>query len=44
VLAAALAASADLIASGDRRNLLPLGRYEGIPIVTALEAPQRLGL
>ena len=39
-----LAAGADLIASGDRRDLLPLGSYEGIPIVTALEALQRLGL
>jgi predicted nucleic acid-binding protein len=44
VLAAALAAGADLIASGDRRDLLPLGSYEGIPIVTAVEALQRLGL
>lgn len=44
VLAAALAAGADLIASGDRRDLLPLGSYEGIPIVTAREALERLGL
>lgn len=44
VLAAALAAGADLIASGDRRDLLPIGRYEGIPIVTAREVLQRLGL
>lgn len=44
VLAAALAAGGDLIASGDRRDLLPLGSYEGIPIVTAVEALQRLGL
>lgn len=43
VLAAALAATADLIASGDRRDLLPLGSYEGIPIVTAAQALQRLG-
>lgn len=42
VLAAALAAGADLIVSGDRRDLLPLGSYEGIPIVTAAEALQRL--
>ena len=42
VLAAALAGQADLIASGDKRDLLPLGSYEGIPIVTAREAVQRL--
>jgi putative PIN family toxin of toxin-antitoxin system len=42
VLAAALAGAADLIASGDRRDLLPLGNYEGIPIVTAREAVERL--
>ncbi len=44
VLAAALAAGADLIASGDRRDLLPLGSHEGIPIITAREALERLGL
>lgn len=37
-----LAGTADLIASGDRRDLLPLGSYEGIPIVTAREAVERL--
>lgn len=37
------AARADLIASSDRRDLLPLGSYEGIPIITAREALQRLG-
>jgi len=42
VLAAALAGAADLIASGDRRDLLPLVSYEGIPIVTAREAWERL--
>ena len=42
VLAAALAGQADLIASGDKRDLLPLGSHEGIPIVTAREAVQRL--
>jgi uncharacterized protein len=44
VLAAALAAGADLVASGDRRDLLPLGSYQGIPIVTARVALERLGL
>lgn len=43
VLAAAHAARADLIASGDKRDLLPLGSYEGIPIITAREALQRSG-
>jgi putative PIN family toxin of toxin-antitoxin system len=38
VLAAALAASADLIVSGDRKHLLILRRFEGIPIVTAAQA------
>lgn len=44
VLAAALAADADLIASDDRRDLLPLGSYEGIAIVTAREALERLAV
>lgn len=38
VLAAALTGAADLIASGDKRDLLPLGSYQGIPIITAREA------
>ncbi len=42
VLAAALAANADLIASGDKRDLLHLGNYQGIPIVTAREAVDML--
>ncbi len=42
VLAAALAGAADLIASGDRRDLLPLGSYAGIAIVTAREALEHL--
>jgi predicted nucleic acid-binding protein len=42
VLAAALAGAADLIASGDRRDLLPLGNYAGIPIVSAREAMERI--
>ena len=35
VLSAALAGQADLIASGDKRDLLPLGSDEGILIVSA---------
>ncbi|MBK6850510.1 MAG: putative toxin-antitoxin system toxin component, PIN family [Burkholderiales bacterium] len=42
VLAAALAGAADIIASGDKRDLLPLGSHQGIRIVTAREAVERL--
>ncbi len=42
VLACALAAGADLIVSGDKKHLLPLGSYQAIPIVTAAEALQRI--
>lgn len=35
VLACALAAKAELIVSGDKRHLLVLGEYQGIPIRTA---------
>lgn len=38
VLATAKAAHADLIVSGDRKHLLVLKRFEGIPIVTAAQA------
>lgn len=38
VLAAAKAARADLIVSGDRKHLLILKRFAGIPIVTAAQA------
>ena len=44
VLAAALAGAADLIASGDKRDLLPLQSYQGMPIVTARQALVRLQL
>lgn len=42
IIAAAVTGQADLIASGDKRDLLPLGSYAGIPIVTAREAVERL--
>ncbi|HEY9110116.1 MAG TPA: hypothetical protein VIN58_25840 [Roseateles sp.] len=42
VVAAAVAGSANLIASGDQRDLLPLGSCQGIPIVNAREAVARL--
>ena len=44
LLAAALAGNADLIASGDKRHVLPLGSYQGISIVTAQEAVARIGV
>ena len=43
VLALALAASADLIVSGDN-DLLVLDQFEGVPIVNAAQALQRLGV
>ena len=42
VLAAAIASSADLIASGDKRDLLRLVNYEGVDIVSARAAVERL--
>jgi putative PIN family toxin of toxin-antitoxin system len=41
VLATALAAQADLIVSGDR-DLLALGAFQGIPIVSPAQALERL--
>jgi putative PIN family toxin of toxin-antitoxin system len=38
VIAAAVAARAGLIVTGDRKHLLPIGRHQGIAIVTAREA------
>lgn len=43
VIAAAVAAKADLIVSGDR-HLLTLGSHEGIAIVTVRQALARLGV
>lgn len=42
VIAAAVASRADLIVSGDRRHLLPLGSHQGIDIVEPAEALRRL--
>lgn len=42
VIAAAIAARADLIVSGDRKHLLPLGSHQGIDIVDAAEAVRRI--
>lgn len=40
VIAAAVAARATLIVTGDRKHLLPIGTHQGIAIVTAAEAVQ----
>ena len=42
ILAVAIAGRADLIVSGDKRHMLVLGEVEGIPIVTARDALDRL--
>lgn len=42
ILAAAIAGKADLIVSGDKKHMLALGEVEGIPIVTARDALDRL--
>jgi len=42
VIAAAVAARVDLIVSGDRKHLLPLGSHQGIDIVDAAEAVRRI--
>jgi predicted nucleic acid-binding protein len=41
VLECALAAKADYIVSGDRRHLLPLKAFRGIPIVSPAEFLRR---
>ncbi len=42
VIAAAVAARADLIVTGDRKHLLNLKRHQGVHIVSASEALRRL--
>jgi putative PIN family toxin of toxin-antitoxin system len=42
VIAAAVAAQADLIVSGDRKHLLPLGTHAGITILNPAEALRRI--
>lgn len=42
ILAAAIAGKADLIVSGDKKHMLALGEVEGISIVTARDALDRL--
>ncbi len=43
ILACAVAGGADLIVTGDRRHLLPLGAYEGIRIVSPAAFLRSLG-
>jgi uncharacterized protein len=42
VIAAAVAARAELIVTGDRKHLLPIGSHQGIAILTAREVVNRL--
>lgn len=42
VIAAAVAARAELIVTGDRKHLLPIGSHQGIAIITAREVSDRL--
>jgi uncharacterized protein len=42
VIAAAVAARAELIVTGDRKHLLPIGSHQGIAIVTAREVVDRV--
>ncbi len=42
VIAAAVAARAELVVTGDRKHLLPIGTHHGIAIVTAREVIDRL--
>lgn len=42
VIAAAVAARAELIVTGDRRHLLPIGIHHGIAIVTPADALVRI--
>ena len=42
ILATAIAGKADLIISGDKKHILSLEHVEGIPVVTAREALERL--
>ena len=42
IIAAAIAGKADLLVSGDRRDLLSLQEVKGIPVVSARQALKRL--
>ena len=42
ILASAIVGKAELIVSGDKKDLLALGDVDGIPVVTAREALERI--
>ena len=42
ILAIAIAGRVDLIVSGDKKHMLALGEVDGIPVVTARAALERL--
>jgi putative PIN family toxin of toxin-antitoxin system len=44
ILECAITAQSDFIVSGDTRHVLPLGSYEGIPILKLSEFMERLSL
>ncbi len=44
ILATAVAGDAEAVVSGDKGDVLSLGEVEGIPIITARQAVERLGL
>jgi len=44
ILATAVAGQAELVVSGDKADVLGLGEVEGIPIMTARAALERLGM
>ena len=44
ILATAVAGEADAVVSGDKRDMVALGDVEGIPIITARQAVERLRL
>ena len=43
ILACAVACKADVIVTGDKKHLLPLKRYRGIPIVSPAEFLEQIG-
>ncbi len=43
ILACGVAGKADVIVTGDRKHLLPLKRYRGIPIVSPAEFLEQIG-
>jgi predicted nucleic acid-binding protein len=43
ILACAVAGKADAIVTGDKKHLLPLKRYRGIPIVSPAEFLEQIG-